>query len=70
MAERVLAKQGWNAWPACSRKLGLRGVPQKIGIAPQARPSTTPAPAPSAGPGGTVITIGASRLDLAGEPVP
>lgn len=24
VAERVLAKQGWRAWPACSRKLGLR----------------------------------------------
>lgn len=25
VAERVLANQGWGAWPACSRKLGLRG---------------------------------------------
>ena len=24
VAERVLTKQGWGAWPACSRKLGLR----------------------------------------------
>lgn len=24
IAERVLKKQGWRAWPACSRKLGLR----------------------------------------------
>ena len=24
VAERVLAKQGWGAWPACSSKLGLR----------------------------------------------
>lgn len=24
VAEWVLAKQGWRAWPACSRKLGLR----------------------------------------------
>jgi hypothetical protein len=24
IAERVLAGQGWRAWPACSRKLGLR----------------------------------------------
>jgi hypothetical protein len=23
VAKRVKAKQGWNAWPACSRKLGL-----------------------------------------------
>lgn len=24
IAERVLAEQGWEAWPACSRKLGYR----------------------------------------------
>ena len=24
VAERVLAAQGWKAWPACSHKLGLR----------------------------------------------
>lgn len=24
IAEKVLARQGWGAWPACSRKLGLR----------------------------------------------
>jgi resuscitation-promoting factor RpfB len=24
VAARVLASQGWNAWPACSRKLGFR----------------------------------------------
>ena len=24
VAERVLAAQGWKAWPACSSKLGLR----------------------------------------------
>jgi len=24
IATRVLARQGWNAWPACSAKLGLR----------------------------------------------
>jgi hypothetical protein len=25
VAQRVLASQGWRAWPACSAKLGLRG---------------------------------------------
>ena len=24
VAERVLARQGWGAWPACSLRLGLR----------------------------------------------
>ena len=27
VANRVLAGQGWGAWPACSKKLGLRGLP-------------------------------------------
>lgn len=27
VAERVLASQGWGAWPACSRRLGLAGQP-------------------------------------------
>jgi hypothetical protein len=25
VAERILANQGWKAWPACSKKLGLGG---------------------------------------------
>ncbi|GEL20496.1 LysM peptidoglycan-binding domain-containing protein [Pseudonocardia asaccharolytica] len=29
VAERVLAGQGWGAWPACSKKLGLSGTPAK-----------------------------------------
>lgn len=24
VAERVLARQGWRAWPVCSRKVGVR----------------------------------------------
>jgi resuscitation-promoting factor RpfA len=40
VAERVLASQGWGAWPACSAKLGLSGT---TGAAPQ---SAAPAPAP------------------------
>ncbi|MFK0290356.1 transglycosylase family protein [Streptomyces sp. NPDC090442] len=27
VAERVLARQGWGAWPACSASLGLHGTP-------------------------------------------
>ncbi|MDT7579542.1 MAG: resuscitation-promoting factor RpfA [Pseudonocardiales bacterium] len=58
VAERVLAKQGWGAWPACSRKLGLRGTPKPSAVkaAPQAKPSTstaTAAPAPS----GRTVTV-------------
>jgi hypothetical protein len=36
VAEKVLAQQGWGAWPACSRKLGLSGKPPKFKAAPQA----------------------------------
>ena len=38
VAERVLAKQGWGAWPACSRKLGLHGTPPND----QGRPAGDP----------------------------
>jgi resuscitation-promoting factor RpfA len=41
VAERVLAKQGWGAWPACSRKLGLRGTPPSITKAPKKAPEAT-----------------------------
>lgn len=27
VATKVQKAQGWNAWPSCSRKLGLRGTP-------------------------------------------
>ncbi len=30
VATKVQRVQGWNAWPACSRKLGLRGSPPTI----------------------------------------
>lgn len=42
VAERVLASQGWGAWPACSAKLGLSGT---AGAAPQAAAPAAPAPA-------------------------
>jgi LysM repeat protein len=50
----VLAKQGWGAWPACSRKLGLRGkpAPSSVKAAPQAVPSGGAKAAPQATPSG------------------
>lgn len=42
VAERTLAAQGWNAWPACSRKLGLRGEAAEPGKAPAARKAAIP----------------------------
>jgi nucleoid-associated protein YgaU len=58
VAERVLASQGWGAWPACSAKLGLSGTaganPTPVQVAPaQAAPvqkAPVQAPAPKAAP--------------------
>lgn len=49
-AERLLARQGWGAWPACSRRLGLTqahkgGVPasiRSIGRASRSEPRRAP----------------------------
>jgi len=57
VAERVLAKQGWGAWPACSRKLGLRGTtPEKFQPAPQARTAAAPKKVTATG-GGNSVTV-------------
>jgi len=47
VAERTLAAQGWNAWPACSRKMGLRGHSADPGntAAPTAKKASAPAKA-------------------------
>nr|VDG62660.1 Uncharacterized protein conserved in bacteria [Streptococcus thermophilus] len=45
VAERTLAAQGWGAWPACSRKLGLNSAPTPR-TAPAAKPAPAPKPAP------------------------
>ncbi|KXU18608.1 Resuscitation-promoting factor Rpf1 [Corynebacterium sp. HMSC06D04] len=41
VAEKILASQGWGAWPACSASLGLNSAPTPRDAAP------TPAPAPA-----------------------
>jgi hypothetical protein len=51
VAERVLASQGWGAWPACSAKLGLSGKSGSIAgasSAPASIPRAAPAPRPAA----------------------
>jgi LysM repeat protein len=57
VAERVLSKQGWGAWPACSRKLGLRGTPAPVHVAPQATPSTSEKTVESADTGSSADTV-------------
>ena len=61
VAERVLAKQGWGAWPACSRKLGLSGTPPKFKPAPQATASTPKKVTSTAG-GNTVTVVAGDTL--------
>lgn len=57
VATRVQASQGWGAWPACSKKLGLSGKPPAQAAVPKAAPKAVdkkkvtpaaPKPAPKA----------------------
>jgi resuscitation-promoting factor RpfA len=60
VAERTLAAQGWNAWPACSRKMGLRGHsahPDKS-ASPTAKKASAPAKATKSSGGGYVVKRG------------
>jgi LysM repeat protein len=41
VAERVLAAQGWGAWPVCSRKAGARGQAATVRSAPAKKEATT-----------------------------
>ncbi len=61
VAERTLAAQGWNAWPNCSRKMGLRGLPAEPG---KVRAS---APAPAAPAAAPVAKNGADYTVAAGD---
>lgn len=48
VAERVLAAQGWNAWPSCSKKVGVRGhSAQPRSAAPASAAKSTSAKAQS-----------------------
>jgi hypothetical protein len=47
VAERVLASQGWGAWPACSAKLGLSGTAGAAPAAPAPAAPAAPAPQPA-----------------------
>ena len=64
VAERVLAKQGWGAWPVCSRKAGARGesASQRSAPATQVRLSK-----PAATSGGYVVQRGDTLSTIASE---
>jgi resuscitation-promoting factor RpfA len=48
VAERVLAAQGWKAWPVCSKKAGAVGQSATLRSTPKAAPVAAPAAAPAA----------------------
>lgn len=69
VAERVLAVQGWGAWPACSRRLGLTDA-DAIAVE-QPAPAATPevaapaAPAPSGATSTYVVAPGNTSYSIA-----
>jgi LysM repeat protein len=74
VAERVLAAQGWGAWPVCSRKAGASGKAQpnktvlaKAKPAPKAAPQPAAAPAAPAAPVAPVAKNGADYTVAAGD---
>jgi len=67
VAERVLAGQGWGAWPVCSRKAGATGQPVTLRAAAPAAPKmrvAAPKPA-AAAPGDYVVQRGDSLSSVA-----
>ena len=68
VAERVLAGQGWGAWPVCSRKAGATGQPVTLrATAPAAPKPQAAAPKPAAAPalGDYVVQHGDSLSSVA-----
>lgn len=80
VAERVLASQGWGAWPSCSQKLGLTSGPSQRtapgakadASAPVSSDEATAALGNAKTPGELVSAFNAivDRLTDAGFPVP
>lgn len=59
VAERVLAAQGWGAWPSCSKKLGITGHSADTGKRVKASaPATQSAPKKASSGGGYTVKSG------------
>jgi LysM repeat protein len=56
VAEKVLAKQGWNAWPSCSKKVGAGGGATDRGVPSQTVRLSSPTKATTTG--GYVVRSG------------
>lgn len=68
VAEKVLAGQGWGAWPVCSRKAGATGQPVTLrNAAPKPAPAAAPKPAaaPAASAGNYVVLRGDTLSSIA-----
>jgi LysM repeat protein len=63
VAERILAAQGFQAWPSCSNKLGLSGK----GTPPSTVRASAPAPAAPAAPTAAPAKSGATYTVAAGD---
>ena len=72
IAEKVLAGQGWGAWPACSARLGLNSAPQSRPAPAAGAPAEqlgssdsadAPAPAPAPAQTTTVDAADAEAVD-------
>lgn len=66
VAERVLASQGWGAWPACSSALGLNSAPTPRHVTQQ----PAPAPVVEAAPVVTEEYAGPEPLVVGGYEIP
>ncbi len=62
IAENVLAGQGWGAWPACSRKLGLNGSAEPERVRASAPVESAPAPAAAPASGGNYTVVAGDTL--------
>lgn len=69
VAERVLAGQGWGAWPSCSKKIGASGKAEPRKAVRASAPTTAaPKAAPQvAAPAAPVVKNGADYTVVAGD---
>ncbi|MCU1570457.1 MAG: transglycosylase [Naasia sp.] len=73
VAERVLASQGWGAWPACSAQLGLSGTSGSLesdSSAPQSDSSSTADESTGDASTSDSTDESSSTEDVAAEPAP
>jgi resuscitation-promoting factor RpfA len=61
VAEKVLAAQGWNAWPSCSKRAGATGQPATIRAAAPL-PKSAPHPGPVAATGKVYVVVAGDTL--------